>query len=81
MPEKELFEVTLNNIDGVNILDESHEQYEEKTIYVNAESEEQAADRFSQYFETLMESFGYNGMKPTTLWLYQRIQDGFTISE
>lgn len=73
----EEYSLTLNNEDGVAEQNPSLGMaYEEKTIYTTARSLEDATDRFSVYLDHLIETHGYNGSKPLTLWLFQRIQDG-----
>lgn len=74
--ELEEYEISLNNWDGVDILNEETYDYEERTVYTTATSLEEASDKFSAFFQSIIDNHGYNGMKPMTLWLFQRIQDG-----
>lgn len=74
------YELTLNNMDGVDEYDNLMEtQFEERTIYTKARSLEEATDKFAAFLDKLVETHGYNGMRPMTLWLFQRIQDGTEI--
>jgi hypothetical protein len=76
----EEFELTLNNMDGVEEYDTLMEsEYEERTIYTKARSLEEATEKFTEYFDRLVETHGYNGVRPMTLWLFHRIQDGTRI--
>lgn len=75
-PKQEEFELTLNNWDDVEILNEDTHDYEERTVYTTASSLEEASEKFAAYFQSVIDTHGYNGMKPMTLWLFQRIQDG-----
>lgn len=74
--ELEEYEISLNNWDGVDILNEETYDYEERTVYTTAASLEEASDKFSAFLQSIIDTHGYNGMKPMTLWLFQRIQDG-----
>jgi hypothetical protein len=76
----EEYELTLNNMDGVDEYDNLMEtQFEERTIYTTARSLEEATDKFAAFFDQLVATHGYNGVKPMSLWLFQRIQDGVRI--
>jgi hypothetical protein len=67
----------MDGVDGYDTLMES--QFEERTIYTKARSLEEATEKFTAYFDQLVEAHGYNGARPMTLWLFQRIEDGTRI--
>lgn len=76
----EEYELTLNNVDGLEEYDSLMEtEFEERTVFTRAASLEEATDKFAAYFDKLIETHQYNGVRPVSLWLFQRIEDGTQI--
>lgn len=73
----ETFVLTLNNQDGVD--QDLLTDYEERSIYTRAANASDAEAKFEAFFGRLMEQHEYNGMRPLTLWLFQRIEDGTVV--
>lgn len=75
---QEEYELTLNNFDGLEE-QTSLTDFEERTIYTVASSYEEAMQKFTEYLDSIVTNHGYNGVKPMSYWLFQRIQDGTRI--